>query len=92
MMQEICTKDRLFNIGDYKNPSKCATQTQIQSEGANTICRDLGSIDCFQTEIALLSQTFGTRGRNDAHFCTGVNKESGVTAAIMNVKKATRVG
>ena len=35
MVQEICTKDRLFDISDNKNPSKCATQTQIESEGAN---------------------------------------------------------
>ena len=53
VMQEICTQDGLFDIGNHEDPPEGTTQSNVEAARAYTICRDLGTVHRLQSEDAL---------------------------------------
>ena len=53
------------SAANHEDPPKGVMQPQIEGERTDTKSRNLGAVDCFQTEVALSGGTFGIQGGDD---------------------------
>ena len=82
MVQKIDAQNGVLDIGYDQDPSKCASQTQVQGERVGSISRDGRLVRSLKRISSRAKCVTTTRGRDDTYFCSCVYKEAQIGVSI----------